>query len=101
VAHESHAEIDWLCQSPSTFPSLGSKTPKLARKTREVKVYAFAAAGSPRFMPWILKALLLVARSKRGRELLFAGALGAVELARSERARRLYGKARSLAFARR
>jgi hypothetical protein len=52
-------------------------------------------------MPWILKALLLFARSKRGRELLFAGALGAVELARSEQARRLYDKARSRAPARR
>jgi hypothetical protein len=52
-------------------------------------------------MPWILKALVLVAKSKRGRELLLAGALGAVELARGERARRLYGKARNLADARR
>jgi hypothetical protein len=52
-------------------------------------------------VPWILKALLLVARTKRGRKLLVAGALGAVELARSDQARRLYGKARSLAYARR
>ncbi len=42
---------------------------------------------------WILKVLLLAARSKRGRELLFAGALAVVELARSERARTLYGRA--------
>jgi hypothetical protein len=47
-------------------------------------------------VPWLLKALLLAARSKRGRELMFAGALAAVEFARSERARKLYGDARSL-----
>jgi hypothetical protein len=46
-------------------------------------------------MPWILKGLLLVARSKRGRELLFAGALAVVEAAQSERARKLYGRAGS------
>jgi len=31
-----------------------------------------------------------MAKSKRGRELLFAGAVGAYELARSERAQQLY-----------
>jgi hypothetical protein len=44
-------------------------------------------------MPWLLKGLLLAAKSKRGRELLFAGALGAFELARSDRARKLGAKA--------
>jgi hypothetical protein len=48
-------------------------------------------------MPWILKGLLLAMKSKRGRELLFAGALGAYELARSERAKKVYAKARKAA----
>jgi len=46
-------------------------------------------------VPWLLKGIVLVARSRRGQELLFAGALAAVELARSEQARKVYGKARS------
>jgi hypothetical protein len=44
-------------------------------------------------MPWLVKALLLVLKTKRGRELLFAGGLGAAEIARSERARRFYARA--------
>lgn len=43
-------------------------------------------------MPWILKAVLLAARSRRGRELLFSGMLAAIELAESERMREAYGK---------
>jgi hypothetical protein len=48
-------------------------------------------------MPWLVKGLLLALKSKRGRELLFAGALGAYELARSERARKVYAKTWSTA----
>jgi hypothetical protein len=48
-------------------------------------------------VPWLAKALLLVLKTKRGRELLFAGGIGAVEIARSEQARRFYAKARELA----
>jgi len=44
-------------------------------------------------MPWLVKALLLAMKTKRGRELLFAGGLGAIEIARSDRARQLYTKA--------
>lgn len=44
-------------------------------------------------MPWLAKALFLVLKTKRGRELLFAGGIGAVEIARSERARKLYARA--------
>ena len=44
-------------------------------------------------MPWVAKALLLALKSRRGRELLFAGAVAAVELAQSERARELYAQA--------
>jgi len=42
---------------------------------------------------WVVKGLLLVGKSKRGRELLLAGALAAVELAQSDQARKLYAKA--------
>jgi len=48
-------------------------------------------------MPWLARALLLALKTKRGRELLFAGAIAAVELAQSERARELYAKAREVA----
>jgi hypothetical protein len=48
-------------------------------------------------MPWVVKGLVLALKSKRGRELLFAGALGAFELARSDRARKVYEKAWSAA----
>lgn len=48
-------------------------------------------------MPWLVKALLLALKSKRGRELLLAGGMGAVELARSERAREAYARAREIA----
>jgi hypothetical protein len=42
---------------------------------------------------WILKGLLVLAKTRRGRKLLFAGALAASELAQGERARKLYAKA--------
>jgi hypothetical protein len=44
-------------------------------------------------MPWLAKALLLALKTRRGRELLFAGGIGAFDLARSKRARDLYAKA--------
>ena len=44
-------------------------------------------------MPWLVKALLLVLKTKRGRRLLLAGGAGAVEIARGERARRVYIRA--------
>ena len=44
-------------------------------------------------MPWLVKALLLALKTRRGRELLFAGVVGAVEVVRSKRARELYGRA--------
>jgi hypothetical protein len=52
-------------------------------------------------MPWLAKALLLALKTKRGRELLFAGGIGAIDFARSERARKLYGRALQLAGDRR
>jgi len=50
-------------------------------------------------MPWVVKALLLALKTKRGRELLFAGGIGAIEIARSDRARKLYASAWQLAAA--
>jgi hypothetical protein len=44
---------------------------------------------------WILKGLFVLAKTRRGRKLLFAGALAASELAQGERARKLYAKALS------
>jgi len=44
---------------------------------------------------WIVKALLVVAKSRRGRKLLVAAGLGAAELARGERAQKLYAQARA------
>jgi hypothetical protein len=42
---------------------------------------------------WILKGLFVLAKTRRGRKLLFAGALAASELAQGDRARKLYAKA--------
>ena len=44
-------------------------------------------------MLWFLKGLLVLAKTRRGRKLLFAGALAASELAQGVRARKLYAKA--------
>ncbi|HZT84021.1 MAG TPA: hypothetical protein VE984_01190 [Gaiellaceae bacterium] len=44
-------------------------------------------------MPWLAKALLLALKTKSGRQLLLAGGIGALDIARSERARALYAKA--------
>ena len=48
-------------------------------------------------MPWLVKALLLALKTKRGRELLFAGGIGAFDAARSKRAREFYARAREVA----
>jgi hypothetical protein len=45
-------------------------------------------------MPWILKALFILARSRRGRRLLFAAGVAAIELAQGDRARKLYASVR-------
>lgn len=46
-------------------------------------------------MLWIVKALLVLAKSRRGRKLLFAVGVGAAELAQGDRARKLYAQART------
>lgn len=48
-------------------------------------------------MPWLVKALLLALKTKRGRELLLACGFGALNIARSKRARELYARAREVA----
>jgi hypothetical protein len=48
-------------------------------------------------MPWLAKALLLALKTKRGRQLLLAGGLGAFEIARGEHARTLYARAWGIA----
>ncbi|HEY3576682.1 MAG TPA: hypothetical protein VGK68_01655 [Gaiellaceae bacterium] len=40
-----------------------------------------------------MKVLLLALKTRRGRELLLAGGVGAMDLARSKRARELYARA--------
>jgi len=44
-------------------------------------------------MPWLLKALFVLVKTRRGRKLLVATGIAAVELAQSERAQKLYAKA--------
>lgn len=48
-------------------------------------------------MLWLLKGLLVALKSRRGRRLLFLGLTGAIELARSERARVAYARAWTVA----
>jgi hypothetical protein len=44
-------------------------------------------------MLWLARVVLLALKTKRGRKLLLAGAIGAADLARSQRARDLYARA--------
>jgi hypothetical protein len=46
-------------------------------------------------MAWIVKALFVLAKTRRGRKLLFAAGLGVVDLAKSEQAQKLYASARA------
>jgi hypothetical protein len=46
-------------------------------------------------MLWIVKALFVLAKTRRGRKLLFAAWLAASELAQGDRARKLYATALS------
>jgi hypothetical protein len=46
-------------------------------------------------MPLILKGLLILAKSRKGRKLLLTVGLLAAELAQSDQARKLYAKART------
>ena len=46
-------------------------------------------------MPWLIKGLFILVKTRRGRELLFTAGLTAVELAQGEQARKLYAKART------
>jgi len=50
-------------------------------------------------VPWLIKALLIAAKSRRGRRLLLAGVVGAFELSTSAEARKAYAKTWSAARA--
>jgi hypothetical protein len=54
----------------------------------------FEASGYRALMLWILKGLLVLAKTRRGRKLLIATGVGVVDLAQSDHARQLYAKAR-------
>ena len=47
-------------------------------------------------MPLILKALLVLVKTRRGRRLLFAAGLAAAEALQGEQARKLYARARGV-----
>ena len=57
--------------------------------------FTWLPAGITFAMPWILKTLFILAKTRRGRKLLFATGLAAIELAQSDRSRKLYAKARA------
>jgi hypothetical protein len=46
-------------------------------------------------MPWIVKALFVLARTRKGRKLLLAAGLSVIDLAQSDQARKLYARART------
>jgi hypothetical protein len=46
-------------------------------------------------MPWIVRALFLLVRARRGRKLLFAAGVGLLDLAQSDQVRKLYAGARA------
>lgn len=46
-------------------------------------------------MPWILRGVFVLAKTRTGRKLLLAAGLGAIDLAKSDRARKLYEGART------
>ena len=46
-------------------------------------------------MPWIVKGLFILIKTRRGRELLFAAGLAVIELAQDDRTRKLYAKAQT------
>jgi len=46
-------------------------------------------------MPWIVRGLVVLARTRKGRKLLLAAGLGLLDLAQSDQARKLYATART------
>jgi hypothetical protein len=46
-------------------------------------------------MPWLLKGLFVLVKTRRGRKLLLTVGLGAVQVAQSDQARKLYERART------
>jgi len=54
-----------------------------------------AIGGYPLVMPWIVRGLVVLARTRKGRKLLLAAGLGLLDLAQSDQARKLYTAART------
>jgi len=54
-----------------------------------------AIGGYPLVMPWIVRGLVVLARTRKGRKLLLAAGLGLLDLAQSDQARKLYATART------
>jgi hypothetical protein len=52
-------------------------------------------AGTVVVMPLLAKGLFVLVKSRTGRKILFTTTLAMIELAQSEQARKLYGKART------
>ena len=52
-------------------------------------------AGIALVMPWLVKGLFVLARTRKGRKLLLAAGLGLLDLAQSDQARKLYATART------
>jgi hypothetical protein len=52
-------------------------------------------AGIALVMPWIVKGVVVLARTRKGRKLLLAAGLGLLDLAQSDQARKLYATART------
>jgi hypothetical protein len=46
-------------------------------------------------VPWLVKGLFVLAKTRTGRRLLFAVGVAAIEVARGDRAKKLYAKART------
>ena len=57
--------------------------------------FIWRLAGTARLMPWIVKGLFILIKTRRGRELLFAAGLAVIELAQDDRARKLYARAQT------
>src|SRR6266550_1856140 len=55
--------------------------------------FSWRLVGITSVMPWLVKALFILAKTRRGRRLLFAAGLTVIELARGDRARKLYARA--------
>ncbi len=91
-----------LRRLPRSFHRVLSCNQRLGQCSHRVDValwkrawFTWRLAGITMVMPWIVKGLFILAKTRRGRKLLFAAGLAAIELAQGDRARKLYAKARA------